>query len=216
MCFGSFRVELVVSLFHRVVDHHNFEVVMQCLSPQEAGCLLARVGWLKIYNPMKPEGAYALDLGRREERLVAKSLCALEVKEPGANWQCYSFQWDTEPEPMPGWELTQPWLSNEGMPSRGTLKLTYYSGEGQGLTGCMPNRNFRRALLQMVRGSYLVPLPNRSLTSHSSPLSCLVSLCIIIVVCVVVWAGARGRGGRVRGRRRGRHQHARRPRGRAA
>ena len=42
-----------MSLFHRVVDLHNFEVVMQCLSPQEAGCLLARVGWLKIYNPMK-------------------------------------------------------------------------------------------------------------------------------------------------------------------
>ena len=29
VCFGSYRVELVVSLFHRVVDLHNFELVAQ-------------------------------------------------------------------------------------------------------------------------------------------------------------------------------------------
>ena len=50
---------------------------MQNLSSKEAACLIARIGWLKIFNPMKPEGSYALDLSRWEERMMAKSLCAL-------------------------------------------------------------------------------------------------------------------------------------------
>lgn len=99
---------------------------------------------------MRPEGGYSLDLSRWEERLVAKALCALETKEPGANWLTYSFQWDTEPEPMPGWELTQPWLTAEGMPDRGVFTVQYYGGEGKGLGGCIPNVGFRRALLHMV------------------------------------------------------------------
>jgi hypothetical protein len=44
---------------------------MHVLSPYEAGCIYMRVGWLKIYNPMKPEGAYVLDIGRTwEEKQV--------------------------------------------------------------------------------------------------------------------------------------------------
>ena len=56
--------------------------VMQCLSSKEAACLIARVGWLKVFNPMKPEGSYALDLSRWEERIMAKSLCALVTVPP--------------------------------------------------------------------------------------------------------------------------------------
>ena len=44
--FGSYRVELVVSLFSRLVDIHNFEVVLSRLTPEEAGCVYARLGWL--------------------------------------------------------------------------------------------------------------------------------------------------------------------------
>ena len=54
--FGTYRVELVISLFACVVDIHNFEIVMRRLTPFEAGCVICRLGWLHIYNPMKPEG----------------------------------------------------------------------------------------------------------------------------------------------------------------
>jgi hypothetical protein len=66
--FGTYRVELVVALFACVVDLHNFEIVMRSLSAFEAACVTCRLGWLHFYNPMKPEGCYELDLGRREER----------------------------------------------------------------------------------------------------------------------------------------------------
>ena len=39
------RVELIVSLFSRVVDIHNFDTVLQVLTPKEVGCLYARIGW---------------------------------------------------------------------------------------------------------------------------------------------------------------------------
>lgn len=51
---------------------------------------------------------------------------------------------------MPGWQLTQPWLTEEGMPMRGLLNVTYYSGEGKGKKGCKAYVAFRKALLRLV------------------------------------------------------------------
>ena len=70
--FGSYRVELVVSLFPRLVDIHNFECIIYELTSQEIGCIFCRLGWLNIFNPCKPDGAYELDLSQREQRMVAK------------------------------------------------------------------------------------------------------------------------------------------------
>ena len=43
--FGTYRVDLVVTLFSRVLDLHNFEVVMHCLTPFEVACTYCRIGW---------------------------------------------------------------------------------------------------------------------------------------------------------------------------
>ena len=113
--FGTYRVDLIVKVFSRILDLHNFEIVLQSLDPYETGCLIARIGWLKLFNPMKPEGSYTLDVSRYEERLIAKVLCALEFKEPGDNWMSCSFRWDLIlGDIMPGWMLTSPWLTTEG------------------------------------------------------------------------------------------------------
>lgn len=42
--FGSYRVELIVKLFDRVVDLHNFQFVLMHLSAHEHAALLARIG----------------------------------------------------------------------------------------------------------------------------------------------------------------------------
>jgi hypothetical protein len=91
--FGTYRVELVISLFACVVDIHNFEIVMRRLTPYEAGCVLCRLGYLHLYNPMKPEGGYQLDLTRREERIIVKTLAQLATAEPGDNLPFVSFRW---------------------------------------------------------------------------------------------------------------------------
>jgi len=149
--FGSYRVDLIVSTFARILDLHNFELVLQQLTSREAGCLICRVGWLKLYNPMKPEGAYVLNIGRQwEERQVAKILCALEVHEPGANWISHEFRWEHDSATVPGWQLTQPWLTDEGMVNRGILNVRYYSGEGRGLYQCQAHVQYRKSLTYMV------------------------------------------------------------------
>ncbi len=148
--FGSYRVDFIVAVFARVIDIHNFELVMKELSPFEAACVYCRIGMLNLYNPCKPEGGFELDLSRREERIVAKSLCLLATNEPGDNWLTQIFRWQRDMDPMPGWELTQPWLTDSGMPMRGLLCIDYYSGECKNLRGCKPNISYRKHLLHLV------------------------------------------------------------------
>ena len=91
--FGSYHTDLVVSLFPRLIDLHNFEVVLLQLSARDCAAVYLRLGWLNIFNPMKPEGYWELDLCRYEERMVAKMLIALALVEPGDNWQEKAFRW---------------------------------------------------------------------------------------------------------------------------
>jgi hypothetical protein len=48
--FGTYRVELVIALFERIVDMHNFELIMRVLEPFEVGCLYCRLGLLLTYS----------------------------------------------------------------------------------------------------------------------------------------------------------------------
>ncbi|KAJ1440294.1 hypothetical protein B484DRAFT_151531 [Ochromonadaceae sp. CCMP2298] len=128
--FGTYRVDLVVALFACVVDLHNFELVLRTLTPFETGCLYCRLGWLHLYDPMKPEGTFQLCLHRREERIIVQTLAQLATAEPGDNIPWASFRWEREMQSMPGWELTEPWLTEEGLPKKGVWDVTYYAGEG--------------------------------------------------------------------------------------
>eukprot|EP00602_Paraphysomonas_sp_CaronLab_P006637 CAMPEP_0185035188 /NCGR_PEP_ID=MMETSP1103-20130426/26101_1 /TAXON_ID=36769 /ORGANISM="Paraphysomonas bandaiensis, Strain Caron Lab Isolate" /LENGTH=481 /DNA_ID=CAMNT_0027572155 /DNA_START=113 /DNA_END=1558 /DNA_ORIENTATION=- len=147
---GTYRVELVVSLYSRVVDVHNIELVMRELTAEEAGCVYSRIGWLNIYNPMKPEGGYELSLNNYEERLVAKTLVALAVVEPGDNIMTPKFRWDRNMDLQPGWNVPQGWLTEEGMSKKGVVAFTYFSGQGKGARGCEPIISMRKALMSLV------------------------------------------------------------------
>jgi hypothetical protein len=72
--FGTYRVELIISLFGSLKDLHNFELVLSCITPEEHGMLLARLGFLNLFNPLKPEGCYRLDLSSWEQRQVLQIL----------------------------------------------------------------------------------------------------------------------------------------------
>lgn len=148
--FGSYRVEIVVLLFDRVIDMHNFDFVLHELTAEEIGCIYCRLGILNLFNPMKPDGAWELDVSRREERIVVKMLALLAVQEPGPNWASQTFRWTRDMDCMPGWELTNLWLVENSMPRKGIINVTYYSGEGTEKNGCCPNVPIRLSLLKMV------------------------------------------------------------------
>jgi hypothetical protein len=44
---------------------------------------------------------------------MAKMLILLETHEPGENWISKQFRWTLDSEPVPGWVLTQPWLTGK-------------------------------------------------------------------------------------------------------
>lgn len=81
--FGSYAVELCCALFSRILDVHNFELVLRMLPPREAGILSARLGLMTLFCPLKPEGAVRLTLSRTEDRRLLKLLLCLSAAENG-------------------------------------------------------------------------------------------------------------------------------------
>jgi hypothetical protein len=157
--FGTYRVELFVELFSRIVDPVNLDIAIRVLTAFEAACVYCRIGWLHLFNPMKPEGCFMLDLSRPEERLVTKQLILLSKEEPGENIRKAYFRWRFEDPDIQSWVLVQTWLTDEGLPRRGVVTLEYYSGEGLGVKGCIANVNLRLSLLALVRHNvYIIAL----------------------------------------------------------
>jgi hypothetical protein len=83
--FGTFRVEVVVLLFDRIIDLHNFELVMMVLSAPEAAAVHGRIGLLNVFNPCKPEGYREIDMSKWDERQLAKILVHFSIAEKGEN-----------------------------------------------------------------------------------------------------------------------------------
>lgn len=142
---SSYRVELVIVLFTRLLDLHNFEFVMSALTPIEAAAVLCRVGYLTLFNPLKPEGCYELDLSYWDCRQVAKMLLSLSAVEPGEHFQEASFRLQRQLQPVPGFELNKLWLIDSGVPIKGILRLKYVCEEGS------PVVAFRRALTMLTQ-----------------------------------------------------------------
>jgi Ca2+-binding EF-hand superfamily protein len=148
--FGSYIVDLVCVLFSRIVDLHNFEIVMHMLSPLDCAAVICRVGWLNIFNPLKPDGSYEFEVGRHEERVLTKIIVQLSIDEPGLNLTYKQFQWKREMDPVPGWDVGEGWTRHDGLNWHGLFQFTYYSGDNVGKFECKPIPVLRKALTHLV------------------------------------------------------------------
>jgi hypothetical protein len=164
--YSSLVVELVIALFSQLVDPVNFEVVYEEMSIQEHGMLLYRLGYLNTWNPLKPEGFYSLDLSRREEKQIVRTLMLLTTKEPGQNWLNLSYRpKGRHDKEQKNFERDVSWLLEEVFPNKGVLSLRYFSGGGSGLMDCSPNIAVRLALTALVRAE---PYPS-DVVNHKAP-----------------------------------------------
>lgn len=157
--FGTYRVELIIQVYCRLVDLHNFDLILEILSAFEIGCLICRIGILHFFNPLKLDSWHCLDLSKREERIVAKILALLSTIEPGKNWIEPTFRWAYQLPCIPGWMLTQSWFEEHTMPYRGLLTVEYFSGQGCGLLGCNPVVSARKSLLSLVSSTSYASSP---------------------------------------------------------
>ena len=109
---GLRHVELLITLFSRVSDLENMdlrsllghttydadgnhfvtadELAAIYHSPTPYILLTNRLGAANIFNPLRPEGEYALNLRCNDEREVAQLLVVLST-EPGENMQYESY-----------------------------------------------------------------------------------------------------------------------------
>jgi hypothetical protein len=51
---------------------------------------------------------------------------------------------------VPGYELTQPWLTEEGLPKKGVWATRYYCGDGKQKKGCKAAIRLRKSMLALV------------------------------------------------------------------
>jgi hypothetical protein len=68
----------------------------------------------------------------------------------GDNLPFVQFRWEREMDCMPGYEVTELWMTEAGMPKKGIWDCTYYAGEGKELKGCKPHIKCRKGMLQLT------------------------------------------------------------------
>jgi hypothetical protein len=179
--FGSYRVELLIILFDRIIDLHNVELIWAVLNAEEHAALIARVGYLNLFNPCKCEGGWSLSLSRWEEVQLIRIMVHLSVVEPGQNLLNPVFALYRGSAPVPSWELNRTWFSEDGMPRNGQISFEMYAGNGLRLANCSLNPILRQMLTSLTlvaQRNYLAeidflaasPLINAvSSTCHASP-----------------------------------------------
>ena len=92
--YSTIRVDLIVNLFSALVDKMNFDTVLTFLTPAEIAMLIFRLGPLNVFNTLKPEGCWILDMSRRDEKQFVKALTLLSFAEPGT----YKMQYGVSPQ----------------------------------------------------------------------------------------------------------------------
>ena len=64
---------------NKTCGHLYNDTVLSALSPEEHAMLVGRVGFLVLFNPLKPEGAIELDMSSWEQVQVLCILCSIQA-----------------------------------------------------------------------------------------------------------------------------------------
>ena len=75
------QAKAVVALFGRISDLHNIDAVVRALSKRAQDEVIARVGWLNLFNPLKPAFAYVVPLTFWDSRTLVATLLEMGKAE---------------------------------------------------------------------------------------------------------------------------------------
>ena len=105
---------------------------MSALNADQRAEVIGRIGWLNVFSPLKPDGAYSLDLSRREDRLVLKMLIHLDAAESRRKVKGWADNPDpvfqraradgSFESPVIGWKFPKAWLSKSGLEKPGASR----------------------------------------------------------------------------------------------
>jgi hypothetical protein len=78
------RVYLLTALFSRLLDLDNVEAeLVRKLTESEAQEAVHRLGWLALFNPLRPERRYWFDLRCEDHRAMLHVLVKMQARERG-------------------------------------------------------------------------------------------------------------------------------------
>jgi len=135
---AEYRADAFVLLWPRLVDEENSNIVLQFFDPAENQKLRQRLGHLALFNPIRPDGPYKLDLADHEQASVAKLLLLLSIREPGQNILKEHYNGES-------FEIPKQWLTD--LPTEGVLKLEYFTESEENAV-----MDLRRSLAEQVLG----------------------------------------------------------------
>lgn len=91
---AEWRINVFFSGISRCHDFRNYDFVKhasQCRQ-EVMRALYERFGILNLFNPLRPNGSYKLDMAKYEERMVCKMLCELAKQEGFGNIESIKFE----------------------------------------------------------------------------------------------------------------------------
>lgn len=74
---------IAVLFFNRIWDLHNFDYLLRSISKKAQNDIVSRLGWLNVFNPLKPSFEYNISLKYVDGRILLVSLLELGSLENG-------------------------------------------------------------------------------------------------------------------------------------
>lgn len=100
---------------------------------------------MNIFNPLKICGGYEFNLSVYEERLTCKAVVLSAMAENGDNITHGRFQWERKDAVQAGWMITDSWLKDATMPTKGFVSFVYQPTVGD-------NEHWRDVIYPLQRG----------------------------------------------------------------
>lgn len=131
--FGTFQVELLISVFNQINDPANINSVLKLFSPFERAALIFRLGILNVWSSVYPDGYYKLDLSKKEEKLILRILITLSTAGSQDEFSELDYRADPLSKAMTaedqevaakGMKL---WRSERSFPEEGVVRFNFLS-----------------------------------------------------------------------------------------
>jgi hypothetical protein len=147
--FSSPRVEVIICLFSQIVNLENFYCVCNLLDPFEYALVIFRLGYLSIWNPLRPCGHYCLRTANREEKQLIRIFIALTISASTEQWMGYRDFEETKQE-ITNFHVS--WGDESHIPQHAMISFQFkIPGESKGMYRARSKiDSFHSAMLALV------------------------------------------------------------------
>ena len=128
---STFRIELIVTFFPKVIDTHNMHVVYQRLKPVDQAAFMFRIGVIRTFNVFKPEGHHFFDLSYRDQRIAFKLLLFLSKVESSTHALTGEYSLTGRTDQLHRLEINPNYWLKEGIYESAIYRISFLTKNAQ-------------------------------------------------------------------------------------